>query len=56
MEVIGKDNLKEYAKKHQNARSSLTRWLKLTQGASWKNIQDLKATFPATDYIPKNQY
>ncbi len=56
MEVVGEDNLKEYARKHQNARSSLSRWLKLTEAASWKRFQDVKASFPATDYIPQNQY
>lgn len=56
MEVVGEDNLKEYARKHQNARSSLARWLKLTRAANWKRFQDVKATFPAADYIPENQY
>lgn len=56
MEVVGEDNLKEYAKRHQDARSSLARWLKITRGTGWKNFQDVKATFPATDYIPHNQY
>lgn len=56
MEVVGEDNLKEYARKHQNARSSLARWLTLTKAASWKSFQDVKASFPATDYIPQNQY
>lgn len=56
MEVVGEDNLKEYATKHQNARSSLTRWLKITKEASWKTLANVKASFPATDYIPQNQY
>jgi mRNA interferase HigB len=56
MEVVGEDNLRKYARKHPNARSALARWLKLTKAASWKNFQDVKATFPATDYIPQNQY
>jgi mRNA interferase HigB len=56
MEVIGEDNLKEYARKHQNARSPIARWLTLTKAADWKNFQDVKASFPATDYIPQNQY
>jgi mRNA interferase HigB len=56
VEVIGEDSLKDYAKKHSNARAALSRWLKLTKEASWKTIEDVKATFPATDYIPQNQY
>jgi mRNA interferase HigB len=56
VEVIGEDCLKEYAKKHQDARAALSRWLKLTKEASWNNFQDVKDTFPATDYIPQNQY
>jgi mRNA interferase HigB len=56
MEVIGEDSLKEFAKKHQNARSALARWLKLTKAATWMSLQDVKATFPATDYIPQHQY
>jgi mRNA interferase HigB len=56
MEVIGEDSLKAYSKKYQNSRSSLSRWLKLTKSASWKTLQDVKETFPATDYIRQNQY
>lgn len=54
--MIGEDVLMEFAKKHQNARSAITRWQGLTKAATWKNLQDVKATFPATDYIPQNQY
>jgi mRNA interferase HigB len=56
MEIIGEDTLKAYARKHQNARSSLARWLKITKAANWKNFQEVKATFAATDYIPQSQY
>ena len=56
MDLIGEDYLQEYAKKHPNALSSLARWLRLTEGASWKTFQDVKTSFPATDYIPQNQY
>lgn len=56
MDVVGEDNLKRFARKYQNARPSLDRWLKLTKAADWKSLRDVKATFPATDYIPQNQY
>lgn len=56
MDVIGEDRLKGVAKKHQNARTALARWLKLTKAATWNNFQDVRSTFPATDYIPQNQY
>ena len=56
MEVIGEDSLKQFAKRYSTARPGLDRWLTLTKAAQWKSLQDLKATFPATDYIPQNQY
>ncbi len=56
MDLVGEDNLKQFAKKYPNARPGLDRWLKITKAAQWKSLQDLKATFPATDYIPQNQY
>ena len=56
MELVGEDSLKQFAKKYSNARPALDRWLKLTKAAQWNSLQDLKATFPATDYIPENQY
>jgi mRNA interferase HigB len=56
MEVIGEDNLQDYARKHPNARSSLARWLKLVKEANWSTFQDVKATFPACDYTPQHQY
>lgn len=56
VDVIGKDILVKFGKKHANARPALDRWLELTESADWKTFEDVKATFPATDYIPKNQY
>ncbi len=56
MDVVGEDSLKQFAKKYQNARPWLDRWLKLTKVAQLRSFQDLKSTFPATDYIPLNQY
>ncbi|MCW5821619.1 MAG: type II toxin-antitoxin system HigB family toxin [Cyanobacteria bacterium TGS_CYA1] len=56
MELVGKDNLKQFAKKYSNVRPGLDLWLTLTKTAQWKSLQDVKATFPATDYIPENQY
>ena len=56
MDLVGEDSLKKFAKKFQNARPGLDRWLMLTKVAQWKSFQDVKATFPATDYIPQNQY
>lgn len=56
MELVGEDSLKHFAKKFSSARPGLDRWLKLTKAAQWKSFQDVKATFPATDYIPQNQY
>jgi mRNA interferase HigB len=56
VDVVGADVLKEFARKHKNACPSLDRWLGLTRASSWKTFQDVKATFPATDYIPKNQF
>lgn len=56
MEIIGEDSLMQFAKKHSNARPGLDRWLKLTKAAQWRSLQDVKATFPGTDYIPQNKY
>lgn len=56
VDLVGEDSLKKFAKKYQIARPALDRWLKLTKAAEWKSFQDVKATFPATDYIPQNQY
>jgi mRNA interferase HigB len=56
MEVVGEKNLRGFAIKHQNARPALARWLRLTRAATWKSIEDVKQTFPATDYIPHNRY
>lgn len=56
MDLVGEDSLKQFAIKYQNARPGLDRWLSLVKAAQWKSFQDVKATFPATDYIPQNQY
>ncbi len=56
MDLIGTDVLEKFAKRHPKVRPALDRWVSLTKVADWQSLQDVKTTFPATDYIPQNQY
>jgi mRNA interferase HigB len=49
MELIDYELVEKFAKKHARARSSLTLWRDATLKATWKNFDDVKKTFRATD-------
>lgn len=56
MDIIGKNELKEFAKAHSKARKPLARWIDITEQANWSNLEEVKNSFSAVDYIPVNQY
>lgn len=56
MDIIGKDELKKFAKEHPKARKPLARWISITENAHWNNLEGVKNSFSSVDYIPVNQY
>ena len=64
MNVIGKRGLFERAAKFADAKSALQVWFDTAVEAEWRNIEDVRKSFPATDmtgdlaifYIRGNNY
>ena len=49
MNVIGKRGLFERAAKFADAKSALQVWFDTAVEAEWRNIEDVRKSFPATD-------
>jgi mRNA interferase HigB len=41
---------------HGDSQAALERWYSITEEAEWKNLSDIKADFPATDYVGNQLY
>ncbi|MBN1806876.1 MAG: type II toxin-antitoxin system HigB family toxin [Sedimentisphaerales bacterium] len=51
MQVVGKDKLLDFWKKHNSAKGPLERWLDITSKTSWSSWSELKMTFPSADMV-----
>src|SRR6266566_639505 len=49
MQLISEKEIVRFTRKHRDAVSWMSNWLKVTRDASWQTIQDVKAAFPAVD-------
>jgi mRNA interferase HigB len=47
--VVSYTQIKKFCRKHANARKSLNAWYRATSMAIWRNLDDVKKTFAATD-------
>lgn len=51
MRIITHKRLQEYAASHPNARSWLEHWYKIARGARWRNLAEVRTTFPHADAV-----
>ena len=51
MNVLGEDLLDEFGTKHASARPAIRRWLRIVKTVEWKNLIEVKSTFPSADYV-----
>ncbi len=49
MKVINIILIKNFAKKHNQARSPLDAWTKVVEQASWQHLMDVKLNYPSVD-------
>jgi mRNA interferase HigB len=56
MRIIKDTRLREYAKQHSRAASSLRLWLTITRDADWKTFEDVRQTFKTADQITLPSY
>ncbi len=45
MQLLGKNIIDEFKKKHPTIRKALDRWMKLIEGVEFRNPQDIKQMF-----------
>jgi len=51
MQVVGKDKLQDFWKKHNPAKRPLVRWLDITTNTNWNSWPKLKMSFPSADMV-----
>lgn len=51
MRLLGKSVLNDFIVKHPNAESPLRRWQKLIEESDYKNMVELRKTFPSADHV-----
>ena len=51
MRLLGTNHIYEFIKKHPEAKSALRRWQKLIVETEYKNMNELRKTFPHADYV-----
>lgn len=56
MVIISKTVLAEFGLEHSDSIDALNRWYELSKTANWKNLNDLKKTFSAVDYVGNDRY
>lgn len=51
MQVVGKDKLNDFWRKHNPAKRPLVRWLDITSKTNWSSWSELKMSFPSADMV-----
>ena len=54
MEIIGKKALALLARKHADARNTVSAWVAEVKTATWKNTADLKTRYPHASFLANN--
>lgn len=53
MHVISRKKLKEAAERHGDLEGPLDAWFRVAKKAIWKNLVDVRQTFPSADAVGK---
>ncbi|MBI3541272.1 MAG: type II toxin-antitoxin system HigB family toxin [Deltaproteobacteria bacterium] len=51
MRLLGANHIDEFIKKHSETKNALRRWQKLIVETDYKNMSELRKTFPTADYV-----
>jgi len=55
MQVIGRDKLTKFSKKHNQAKAALSSWFAETESAHWQTPQDIKNRYSSADILADNR-
>jgi mRNA interferase HigB len=50
--VLNAIELERFARKHRDADSALRSWLEVAESANWRNLMDVRQTYPHADGVP----
>ena len=53
MHVISRKKLKEAAQRHADLDGPLDAWFRIAKRAPWRNLSDVRKTFPSADAVGK---
>ena len=58
MRIVSHKRLREFyeTRGREDSRVALQRWYDIAERAEWKSLSDIKADFPATDYVGNQHY
>lgn len=56
MRIINKNVLDAFTVKHTNTINAVNKWIEIIENDDFKNHNDLKAIFPAADYVGNSRY
>src|SRR6267142_3208913 len=51
MRIITRKRLHEFAKRYVDAAAPLAAWAKIVQAAKWKNLDEVRLTYPHADAV-----
>jgi len=51
--VISRKRLKETARRHPDAETALDAWFRIAKTATWRNLAEVRSTFPNADSVDK---
>lgn len=51
MRVISRRVLRDFAKDHPHSGGPLDAWCRIAKAAQWKNLTELRKTWPSTDIV-----
>lgn len=58
MRIISHKKIRDFyeSEGHGDARVPLERWYEIAESSDWRNLADIKMTFPSTDYVGNQHY
>ena len=55
VKVIRQDIIEDFKKKHADARSSLDRWIHITEASDWQSFAGLRQSFGSADLVKEDE-